>query len=267
MATTELATYKPQEMTVSDLRQIAIDFAKSGYFQDAKEAAQAVVKIQAGRELNLGPVYSMTHIYIVKGKIAIAAEVMGALIKRTNRYDYIVRKLDDEECTLLFTDGAKEAYTSKFTMNDARRAGLVVGGSGWEKYPRAMLMSKALSQGARIVCPHVIAGAYTPEDFGMEQNADGDYDQPVVTVSSTPANTETLTETPAPTVEMCTDAQRKKIFASGKQMGYTEESLKAIVSLHFGKSHTADLTKAEATEFIEAIASGKQINEQGEWVA
>ena len=42
------------------------DFAKSGYFQDAKEVFQAVVKIQAGLELGFGPVYSMTKIYIKK---------------------------------------------------------------------------------------------------------------------------------------------------------------------------------------------------------
>jgi hypothetical protein len=263
--TTEVAI-RQTEIGISDLRAVAVDFAKSGYFADAREISQAVVKIFAGRELGLGPVYSMTHIYIVKGKIAIAAEVMGALIKKTNRYDYQVKKLDDEECILMFTDNNKEAYTSKFTMTDARRAGLITGGSGWEKWPRAMLMSKALSQGARIVCPHVIAGAYTPEDFGMEANAEGDYQQPVTVVTEVKDESQTITAPAPATVEMCTEAQRKKIFASGKQMGYTEDILKTIVKVRFGKQHTADLTKLEAVEFIEAIAAGKSINDQGEWI-
>lgn len=269
---TEVTLYKPQEMTVNDLKNIANDFAKSGYFQDAKDAAQAVVKIQAGRELGLGPVYSMTHIYIVKGKIAVAAEVMGALIKRTNRYDYSVKKLDDEECVLLLTDNGKEAYTSKFTMTDAKRADLVKPDSGWVKWPRAMLMSKALSQGARIVCPHVISGIYTPEDFGLEQNSEGDYQQPTIEVkvdtveqaSSLSTQQETKTETPP--IEMCTEPQRKKIFASGKQMNYSEESIKRIVSIRYKKDHTHQLTKVEASELIEAIAAGKGVNDSGEWI-
>jgi hypothetical protein len=266
---TEVTLYKPQEMTVNDLKSIAVDFAKSGYFQDAKDAAQAVVKIQAGRELGLGPVYSMTHIYIVKGKIAVAAEVMGALIKRTNRYDYTVKKLDDDECILLLTDNGKEAYTSKFTMTDAKRADLVKPDSGWVKWPRAMLMSKALSQGARIVCPHVISGIYTPEDFGLEQNSDGDYKEPPIEVkveSTEQASASTGPEPEPPPVDMCTESQRKKIFASGKQMNYKEEDIKNIINVRFKKEHTSDLTKAEASELIEAIAAGRNVTETGEWI-
>lgn len=270
---TEVIPYKQQEMTVNDLKSIAMDFAKSGYFQDAREAAQAVVKIQAGRELGLGPVYSMTHIYIVKGKIAVAAEVMGALIKRTNRYDYAVKRLDNEECILLLTDNGKEAYTSKFTMEDAKRADLIKPDSGWMKWPRAMLMSKALSQGARIVCPHVISGIYTPEDMGLEKTSeDGEYQEPKVTVIETPVeqasslSTQQETKTETPPIEMCTEPQRKKIFASGKQMGYSEESIKHIISLRYKKEHTSDLTKVEASELIEAIAAGKGVNDSGEWI-
>lgn len=259
--TTELTTYKPQEITISDLRNMATDFAKSGYFQDARDMAQAVVKIQAGRELGFGPVYSMTKIYIVKGKIAVSAETLGAMVKRSGRYDYAVRKLDDEECILFFTDNGKEAYTSKFTMTDARRAGLVAGGSGWEKWPRAMLMSKALSQGARIVCPHVIAGVYTPEDMGMEATTEGEYQQPTVIVSEAP-----LPELPAPAVEMCTSKQRQRIFATGKQMGYSEDDLRKVISGRYKKEHTTELTTTEANEFIESLEQGKHINDAGEWI-
>jgi hypothetical protein len=258
MTTQELAIYKPQDMTISDVRQIAIEFAKSGYFQDAKDAAQAVVKIQAGRELGFGPVYSMTKIYIVKGKIAVSAETLGAMVKRSGRYDYAVKKLDDEECILFFTDNGKEAYTSKFTMADARRAGIISPGSGWEKWPRAMLMSKALSQGARIVCPHVIAGVYTPEDMGLEAESEGEYKQPEVIVTESPAE--------QPTVEMCTEKQRQKIFASGKQMNYSEADIKKIINLRFKVEHTTDLTKANASELIEAITAGKNVTDSGEWI-
>lgn len=262
MTTTELTTYKPQEITITDLRNMATDFAKSGYFQDARDMAQAVVKIQAGRELGFGPVYSMTKIYIVKGKIAVSAETLGAMVKLSSRYDYAVKKLDDEECILLFTDNGKEAYTSKFTMTDARRAGLVAGGSGWEKWPRAMLMSKALSQGARIVCPHVIASVYTPEDMGMEATTEGEYQQPTVIVSEP-----SLPEIPAPPlVEMSTSKQRQKIFTTGKQMGYSEEDLRKVIAGHYKKEHTAELTISEASEFIQALEQGKHISESGEWI-
>jgi hypothetical protein len=245
-------------LTITEAINLGGILAKSGFFSDIREASQAITKIIAGKELGFGPVYSMTKIYIVKGKIAVSAETLGAMVKRSGRYDYAVKKLDDEECILFFTDNGKEAYTSKFTMGDAKRAGIISPGSGWEKWPRAMLMSKALSQGARIVCPHVIAGVYTPEDMGLEAELEGEYKQPEVIVTEIPAE--------QPTVEMCTDAQRKKIFASGKQMDYSEDDIKRIITIRYETDHTTNLTKKEASELIEAIAAGKNVTESGEWI-
>lgn len=169
----EMTIRQPDAMTITDMRTLAQDFVKSGYFQDAKELAQTIVKIQAGRELGLGPVYSMTKIYIVKNHVMVSAETMGALVKGSGRYDYRATEYTNEAVTLVFTDRAKDVFTSRFTMDDARKAELVKADGGWKAWPRAMLTSKALSQGARIVCPHVIAGVYTFEDFGVESTEDG----------------------------------------------------------------------------------------------
>ena len=165
---------KPDTLSLSQMRLLATDFAKSKYFQDALAMEQAVVKIQAGAELGFPPVYSMTKIFIVQGHVSVSAEAMGAMIKRSGRYDYKPGKYTDTEVEIIFTDGGKDCFTSRFTMEDAEKAKLVKADSGWLKWPRAMLWSKALSQGARIVCPHVIAGVYTPEDFGLETNEAGE---------------------------------------------------------------------------------------------
>jgi hypothetical protein len=50
---------------VDQLMTLARAFAESGYFADARGWAQAVVKIQAGRELGFGPMASMTGIHVV----------------------------------------------------------------------------------------------------------------------------------------------------------------------------------------------------------
>lgn len=165
----ELATIQPVS-----LDKLADAFYSSGLFPDIKSQAQAIVKIQAGSELGFAPIYSMQKVYIVSGKIVIAAEAMGALIKKSGKYNYRVKTYNDDAVALQFTVNGADEFLSAFSMTDARKAGLIKPGSGWEKFPRAMLMSKALSQGARIVCPEVIAGVYTFEDFGLEVNDDGD---------------------------------------------------------------------------------------------
>jgi len=257
-----LVKYQAGQMSVSDLRLLAGDFAKSGYFADAKEVFQAVVKIQAGIELGFGPVYSMTKIYIVKGKVTVSAEALGAMVKRSGRYDYQVKTLTNTECTLEFTDRDKVVYVSKFNMDDAERADLVKQDSGWVKWPRAMLMSKALSQGARIVCPHVIAGVYTPADFGVETNERGEPIPGAITVESRDIHKE------VPPVEMLTESQRKKMFAVARERGRTNAAIHSLIEERYQAHHINDLTQRQAAEtihFLEALPTTeelKAINEE-----
>jgi len=151
--------------TYSELSSIADAFVKSGMFADTKSQAQAIVKIIAGRELGLGPFYSISRINMIQGKLGLAAETLGALVKRSGKYNYTIKEHTEEKCVIEFTENNKPVYISTFTMDDAKKANLIKPGGGWEKYPRAMLFSRAISQGARIVAPDVIGGAYTTEEL------------------------------------------------------------------------------------------------------
>ena len=51
-----------------DVQSTASAMAKSGYFLDSKDQAQAIVKILAGQELGFGPFASMTGVYIIQGR-------------------------------------------------------------------------------------------------------------------------------------------------------------------------------------------------------
>jgi hypothetical protein len=98
---------------------------------------------------------------------------MAAAIKRHPKYDYRVRDISDTKAEVVFMertpDGWTEAGSSEFTMDDARRAGLA-GGENWKKYPRNMLLWRAMSNGAKFFCPDAFAGApvYTPDELGAD---------------------------------------------------------------------------------------------------
>jgi len=162
--TTALEAYKPQSLT--DYQKLGEIISRSKMFADVTDEAKAVIRVMAGAELGFAPIYSLTKISLVKGRIAIGYEAMAAKIKASERYDYLVKEWDNEKCTLEWTDNGTRVLENTFTMTDAKEAGLVKPDSGWVKWKKAMLFSKALSQGARVVCPHVISGAYTMEDFG-----------------------------------------------------------------------------------------------------
>lgn len=272
MTTETGLTIREQSMpaTFQDVKSMAEVFAKSGMFQDAKELYSAIVKVQAGRELGLPPVYSMQNINMIQGKLGTSANTIALLIKTSGKYNYRITAHDEQKCSIAFyeLEAGKmvEVGTSTFTMKDAERAQLVKPGSGWAKYPRAMLFSRAISQGGRLYCPDAIGGAYTSEelqaipdtekpttshvanDTPPEVVSEGDY-TPVP--ETTPVDEKT--ESPEP---LCTEAQRKKIFAASKEQGLDNQYIKDYMFDNWQVDSTTRLTKKQASELIEAIETG-----------
>lgn len=177
---------------------IAKHFFASGFFADTKSLSQAVVKIVAGEELGFGPMTSMNGINIIEGKPAMSANLIATCVKRSAHYNYRVVSVTDEEAEIRFLEDGEEIGRSKFTIAQAKRAGLVKSKSGWEKFPEAMLFARAMSQGVRWHCPEVTAGnpAYTAEELGA------DVDQTGKVVSLPEGSVEVLEdETPVATID------------------------------------------------------------------
>lgn len=163
---------KPQDLSISEMGTV---FVKSGFFQDVRDQSQAIVKILAGQELGVSPIASMTGVYIVKGKPSMGANLIAACIKKSGRYNYKVRKLDDKECEIEFFErfeaGGKleSSGVSRFTFDDAKRALT----QNIDKFPRNMLFARAMSNGAKWYCPSIFAGGvYTPDELGAKVEYD-----------------------------------------------------------------------------------------------
>lgn len=160
------------DMSLSELGSV---FVKSGFFNDTKEASQAIVKVLAGRELGFGPIASMTGVYVIQGRISMSANLLAAAIKRTGKYNFLVKEMTDAVCKIEYReriDGKWEVIgMSEFTLADAKRAQT----KNMDKFPRNMLYARAMSNGARWYCPDVFGGpVYTPEELGSDVNEDGE---------------------------------------------------------------------------------------------
>lgn len=157
--------------SIDDLQSIGDVFVKSGLFADARDAAKAMVKIVAGRELGLPPFASMTGINIIQGKPTLSAALMGTVIQRSGTHRYVVTKMEDEAVSIAFSEKLDGVWTScgpdsTFTMKDAIKAGLFTT-ANYKKYPRNMLYARALSNGAKWYCAGVFGGpVYVPEELG-----------------------------------------------------------------------------------------------------
>lgn len=174
--------------SMDDMVRFCTAAASAGYFKDVRDAQQALMKIQYGAEVGLGPVASLTGIYIVEGRPALASATIASRIKEHPRYDYRIAEHSEKRCELVFFEfnrngQREEVGRASFSMADAQAASL--NGKGvWKKYPRNMLFARALTNGARWYCPDVFSGGvYTVEELeaGM-----GDIDTIVEVETSAP---------------------------------------------------------------------------------
>lgn len=166
------------DTTSIGLMELCGALAKSGYFKDSTDPGKALVKILYGQELGgIGPVTSLMGIHIIEGKPSPSANLMAAMVQRSGRYRYRVSERTDEAAEIVFFErtsaGWEEVGRSRWTLADAQRAGLA-GKGPWKSYPRAMLFSRALSEGVRVYCPDLFGGApvYTPEELGADVDAE-----------------------------------------------------------------------------------------------
>ena len=151
-----------QKHSAPDVMALGKAFAESGMFPDIKSAAQAIVKIQAGAELGIGPFQSMSGIHIISGKPTIGAGVMAAMVKGSGKYDYKVLEANEKVCKLEFFEGKVSLGTSSFSIEDAKKAGT----KNLDKFPRNMLFARAMSNGVKWYTPDVFAGpVYVPEEM------------------------------------------------------------------------------------------------------
>lgn len=157
-----------QIMPVDQILPMAKLFAESGMFTDAKQAAQAFVKIQAGQEIGLAPFASMTGINIILGKPTFGAGVIASCVKGSAKYDFKVKTLTDKECSIDFFEGKELIGNSTFTIEDAKKQAT----KNLDKFPKNMLYARAMSNGQKWFCPDVFQmSVYVPEEM-PEQTED-----------------------------------------------------------------------------------------------
>lgn len=161
---------------IDEFQQVSKMFAESGLFSDTKTAAQCFVKVMAGAEMGLPPFTAMNAFHIIQGKVVMAANNIAARIKASNRYNYRIVEKTAARCTIDFYENGKVSHTETWDTARASKANV----KNMDKFPDAMLFSRAISAGARVACPDVIGSYYTPEELGADVDADGE----VVTVTA-----------------------------------------------------------------------------------
>jgi hypothetical protein len=136
---------------------------------------QAVIIALKGREIGVPPMQAFSHIHVIKGKPAISAELMLALIYKNCPGSVIsYLQTDAHACRIQAKrPGNEKPSEFSFTIEEAKMAGLTSKDS-WRQYPAAMLRARCISLMARAIFPDAIMGcSYVPEELGAEVTDEG----------------------------------------------------------------------------------------------
>lgn len=145
-----------------------------------KSAEQAAAIMIKGHELGFSLTASFENIHVIDEKPTLSPKGALALIYNSplcagvEIKDEVDSKGAPLACTVTMKRKNGLSYTARFTMEDAKRAGVIREKSGWEKYPANMLRWRAIGYAADIVFPDVIGGTKRADEFGADITADGD---------------------------------------------------------------------------------------------
>lgn len=155
-------------------------------FQD--KPANVLWAIEYGETLNITPMAAMTGIHVIENKPGASAALIGGLVRRAGHKLRVTG--NNQRATAQIVRSDDPDYTFEVTWElrrnerdnpNAEDAGLL-NKQVWKNYPAAMLKARAITQVARDACEEVLFGLhYTPEELGVETDADGNPLEPRMT--------------------------------------------------------------------------------------
>jgi hypothetical protein len=134
--------------------------------------AVVAAAILYGRELGLEPMTSLRSVNIIKGRPALTAEAMRAMVLAAG-HDIRFQEMTSARCVIVGRrKGQDETTTVTFTMDDAKKMG-VGGGQQYAKMPRQMLAARATSELCRLIFADVIGGLISDVEAEDGEPAEG----------------------------------------------------------------------------------------------
>jgi len=142
--------------------KLAEAFAKSKLF-GMTDANQVLALMAVCEAEGIHPAKAVQEYHVIQGRPALKADAMLARFQNAGgKVEW--KEYTDEQVTGVFShpNGGNLAVT--WTIGQATKIGLVKPGSGWQKFPRAMLRSRCISEGIRSVFPGSVTGFYSPDE-------------------------------------------------------------------------------------------------------
>ncbi len=144
----------------------ASDFAPKD-FRGKPESC--LLAIQHGSEIGLSPMQALQNIACINGRPAIWGDAALAVAMASSVCEYVREYVEgDGDAMVAVCEAKRRGYekptVARFSMADAKRAGLAGKQGPWTQYPRRMLQLRARGFALRDAFPDVLKGLVTAEE-------------------------------------------------------------------------------------------------------
>jgi hypothetical protein len=160
------------------------------------KAESCLLAIQHGSEVGLSPMQSLQSIAVINGRPTIWGDAALALVQSSPVCEYVKEYVEGQGDNLTAVCEAKRRgypapTVSRFSMADAKRAGLAGKSGPWSQYPERMLQLRARGFALRNAFADALRGLITAEeaqDYAQPEPAR----EPVVVRPKFQSDTETV---------------------------------------------------------------------------
>jgi hypothetical protein len=160
-----------------------------------------MVCIQWGMEMGLAPMQALQNIAVINGKPSVYGDAMMALVQASPVCEGVEESIEDEGtpnpvAVCVARRKGRAPVTVRFSVEDAKRAGLWGKQGPWQAYPKRMLQMRARGFALRDAYPDVLKGLISVEEA---QDYPEETKRPAKDI--TPRNPLDALQAPAPAVE------------------------------------------------------------------
>lgn len=179
MTTTALAT---NPVTVEEwglLLSMAQSVADSHLFPSAGSPSAAAAIMLTARDLGIGMAAALQGLSMVQGRLTISPALHWGMITASGLLeDWKIDDLVDANgqasgCRVWMKRRGGKDFAVLYTVEDAKRAGLVKPGSNWFSYPENMCRWRAIGYCADVLFPDLLFGLKRSEELGAVITPDG----------------------------------------------------------------------------------------------
>jgi hypothetical protein len=256
---TEISTQRAGGLALAsfdDAFRFATMVAKSEFApRDFKGKPEScLLAIQHGSEIGLSPMQSLQSIAVVNGRPAVYGDTALAVCIGSPVCEYVRERVEgDGEQMVAICEAKRRGYAEptvvRFSVADAKKAGLWGKQGPWSQYSRRMLQMRARGFALRDTFPDILRGLVTAEeaqDYPQQAPATEPVREPVVVRPKFDA------PAPAPATKATEeDMQRSRLAVNRTNDLAAIKAMRAKVDERLRSGH---YTPAQADELLNLIA-------------